>query len=224
MEDVKNTESPGTELAAVETATQIAAVQPKTGIANIWSDKDAFNQTLRAAQMLAQTSIIPAAYQGKPQDCFVALEMATRMNVSPIVVMQNMCVVKGKPSWSGQACTMLINACGKFRNVAPVYFGTEGADDRGCYLSAIRVSDGAVVNGTKVTMQMAKAEGWTSNPKWRNMPEQMLAYRAAAFFARIHCPDALMGVHTSDEVYETVDRVSPGQRLTEALSEVLPDA
>lgn len=223
MEDVKNVESPGTELAAVETATQIVSDQPKTGIANIWSDKDAFNQTLRAAQMLSQTSIIPAAYQGKPQDCFVALEMATRMNVSPIVVMQNMCVVKGKPSWSGQACIMFINACGKFRNAAPLYFGTEGTDDRGCYLSAVRVSDGAVVNGTKVTMQMAKAEGWTSNPKWRNMPEQMLAYRAAAFFARIHCPDALMGAHTSDEVYET-DRVSPGQRLTEALSEVLPDA
>lgn len=201
----------------VEEETQLAIVKPKGEIANVWSDKDAFNQTLRAAQMLAQTNIIPESYRGKPQDCFVALEMANRMNVSPIVVMQNMFVVKGKPSWSGQACTMLINACGKFISPTPVYFGTEGTEDRGCYLTAIRASDGEVVNGTKVTIQMAKAEGWMSNPKWRNMPDLMLAYRAAAFFARVHCPEALMGVHTSDEVYETVGRPVAGQALTAEL-------
>ena len=200
--------------------TQLTITQPKDEIANAWNDKDAFNHTLRAAQMLSQTSIIPAAYQGKPQDCFVALEMANRMNVSPLVVMQNMCVVKGKPSWSGQACTMLINACGKFINPTPVYFGTEGGEDRGCYLTAIRACDGETVNGTKVTIQMAKAEGWMSNPKWRNMPDQMLAYRAAAFFARVHCPEALMGVHTADEVYDASARPAAGNALTAELNEV----
>ena len=52
-------------------------------------------------------------------------------------------------------------------------------------------------------MGMAKAEGWISNPKWRNMPELMLAYRASAFFARVHCPDTLMGLQTVDEAEET---------------------
>ena len=48
-------------------------------------------------------------------------------------------------------------------------------------------------------MAMAKAEGWLANSKWRTMPEQMLAYRAAAFFARVHCPDLLMGVQVEGE-------------------------
>lgn len=190
----------------------------ETGIANVWQNKDQFNQLLRAAQMLSQTSIIPQNYQGKPQDCFLAIEMANRMGVSPIVVMQNMYVVKGKPSWAGQACTMLINSCGKFKDVKHIYTGEKGTPNRGCYVTATRISDGSTVNGVEVTMQMAQAEGWTSNSKWRNLPELMLAYRASAFFARVYCPEAMMGVQTTEEVYDAdVKPVSVANELTEAL-------
>lgn len=190
----------------------------ETEMANVWQNKDQFNQLLRAAQMLSQTSIIPQNYQGKPQDCFLAIEMANRMGVSPIVVMQNMYVVKGKPSWAGQACTMLINSCGKFKDVKHIYTGEKGTPNRGCYVTATRISDGSTVNGVEVTMQMAQAEGWTSNSKWRNLPELMLAYRASAFFARVYCPEAMMGVQTTEEVYDAdVKPVSVANDLTEAL-------
>ena len=201
-----------------ETAVALANDSAKNVGLNVWNDKEQFNQTLRAAQMLSQTSIIPQSYQNKPQDCFVALEMANRMGLSPMVVMQNMYVVKGKPSWAGQACITLINSCGKYKDVHPVYTGERGTDTRGCYFSAVRVSDGEKVEGTEVTIQMAKAEGWTSNSKWRNMPEQMLAYRAAAFFARIHCPEALMGAQTVEEVQDVTAVPSGGANaLTTAL-------
>ena len=180
----------------------VASPQPELAPVTVWTDKKQFDQLLRAANMLSQTSIIPATYQGKPQDCFVALEMATRMGVSPLVVMQNMYVVKGKPAWAGQACTMFINSCGKFTQVKHVYTGEKGTDNRGCYVTATRISDGIQVNGVEVTIAMAKAEGWTANTKWRTMPELMLAYRASAFFARVHCPEALMGVQLADEIYD----------------------
>ena len=53
-------------------------------------------------------------------------------------------------------------------------------------------ADGEVIEGAEVTIGMAKAEGWYSKKdkygketsKWQTMPELMLAYRAAAFFAR----------------------------------------
>ena len=119
---------------------------------NVWQDKEAFNQLLRVSQMLSQSSLVPQNYQGKPQDCFIAAEMATRMNISPLFVMQQLAVVKGKPSWSGQACIAMINNCGKFRDVKHVYTGKKGTDDRGCYVTAIRIADGETVNGTEVTM------------------------------------------------------------------------
>jgi hypothetical protein len=65
---------------------------------------------------------------------------------------------------------------------------------------------GNVVDGTKVTMQMAKDEGWIdkSGSKWKTMPEQMLMYRAGAFFARVHCPDVLYGIQMVDEVKDAM--------------------
>ena len=198
-------------LAVVEQTTELTTN-------SVWENKDAFNQILRAADMLSKTSIIPQSYQGKPQDCFVAIEMANRMGVSPMVVMQNMYVVKGKPSWAGQACTMLINSCGKFKDVKHVYTGEKGKPNRGCYVTATRISDGSQVDGVEVTMQMAQSEGWTSNSKWRNMPELMLAYRASAFFARVYCPEAMMGVQTAEEVYDADSTpINAAASLTAAL-------
>ena len=199
----------------------VVSPQPELAPVTVWTDKKQFDQLLRAANMLSQTSIIPATYQGKPQDCFVALEMATRMGVSPLVVMQNMYVVKGKPAWAGQACTMFINSCGKFAGVKHVYTGEKGTDSRGCYVTATRISDGVQVNGVEVTIAMAKAEGWTSNTKWRNMPELMLAYRASAFFARVHCPEALMGVQLVDEIYDT--ETSRNSKKTSTLTAALKE-
>ena len=88
----------------------------------------------------------------------------------------------------------------------PVYTGTKGTDTRGCYIKAVTKS-GEVLTGTEVTIAMAKAEGWLSNSKWKNMPEQMLAYRAAAFFARVYCPEVLMGVSVEGEVEDTVAKI-----------------
>lgn len=196
----------------------VSTVQNKLAPVNVWNDKEQFNQLLRVADMLSKTSIIPQTYQGKPQDCFVAIEMAIRMNLSPMVVMQNMYVVKGKPSWAGQACTMLINSCGKFRDVKHIYTGEKGTENRGCYVEATRIDDSEKITGVEVTIQMAKAEGWTSNSKWRNMPELMLAYRASAFFARVYCPEALMGVQTYEEVEDVAgDRPTAAQTLTDEL-------
>ena len=169
---------------------------------NVWQDKAAFDQVSRVANMLSKSSIVPQNYQGKPEDCFIAVEMASRMNTSPIFIMQNLYVVKGKPSWAGQACMAMITSCGKFRSVRHVYTGERGTNNRGCYVEAIRISDGEIVRGTEVTLKMAQDEGWMSNSKWRNMPEQMLGYRAASFFARMFCPEAMMGLQTTEEIYD----------------------
>jgi hypothetical protein len=65
--------------------------------------------------------------------------------------------------------------------------------------------EGNKVVGSKITMQLAKDEGWIDKPgsKWKTMPEQMLMYRAGAFFARVHCPDVLYGVQMAEEVKDT---------------------
>ena len=170
--------------------------QPAT---NIVAD---FSRAYKLAQVISTADIIPDNYKNKAADCAIAIDMADRMGVSPMMVMQNLYVVKGKPSWSGQACKALIEGCGKFKpgSIRPVYFGDKGTDSRGCFLSALWADTGDKVEGPEVTLKMARAEGWIGkNPKWTNMPELMLAYRASAFFARVYCPEVLMGVHVEGE-------------------------
>ena len=208
------------ELTGIIQQEQNAVIQaPVQTAVNVWQDKEAFDQVARVANMLSKSTIVPENYRNKPEDCFIAVEMANRMNTSPIFIMQNLYVVKGKPSWAGQACMAMITACGKFKNVKHVYTGDRGRDNRGCYVEATRISDGEVLRGTEVTIQMAKDEGWMSNSKWRNMPEQMLGYRAASFFARMFCPEAMMGLQTTEEIYDVAPvTVTPSaEDLSEAI-------
>ena len=211
MEKAENKEAQAPETAL--------AVKPQTAVGSVWTDAKEYNRIGQMAQMISKSNLVPQSYQGKPEDCFLALQFAVRLGMEPLTVMQNLYVVKGKPSWSGQFCMALIRANPAFSNVRLVYTGTKGTDNRGAYVTAIRTSDGSVVDGTEVTIAMAKAEGWISNAKWKSMPEQMLGYRAAAFFARLHCPEALLGIQTSEEV-EDVDSTRASTRarnLTDAL-------
>lgn len=155
--------------------------------------------------MLAKSTIVPITYQNRPENCFIALDMANRMGVSPMVVMQNLYVIQGKPSFSGSAIASMIKSNPQFRNVELHYVGEEGKDNWGAYVTAERISNGKTIKGGTVTIGTAKAEGWYSKPasKWKTMPEIMLAYRAYAWFGRVYCPEVLMGLQATEEVQDT---------------------
>lgn len=168
---------------------------------------ESFRESYKLASVFAKSSLVPQQYQGKTEDCAIAVDMAERMGVTPLMVMQNLYVVKGKPSWSGQACMSFIKA--KYGDAEPIYTGQRGTDTRGCFVRVTK-PDGEAIEGAEVTIAMAKKEGWYSKPgsKWQTMPELMLAYRAAAFFARVYCPEILMGVQVEGEV-EDSERPQP---------------
>lgn len=169
---------------------------------NLLQNSKLLNQISKLSNIYANSSMVPDNYKGKPDNCFVALELASRMDVSPVLVMQNLYIVQGKPSWAGQACKALIDGSGKFSDSEYIMTGSTADGTRGCYLQAVNTRTGKVVRGTEITLKMAQDEGWStkSGSKWKTMPEQMLKYRAAAFFARTECPEVLMGFQTAEEV------------------------
>lgn len=185
-----------------ENSTSLQVVEPKMrpNEISIWSDTDQFNKTFKMAQILAQTEIVPQAYKGKVGDCIVAIDMATRMGLSPIAVMQNSQIVRGNFSWKGTACKAMIDGCGKYKNSRYVEVGERGKDSWGFYLEATD-KDGNVIKGIAVDIAMAKKEDWYSKngSKWQSMPELMLKYRASAFFMRTECPNLAMGFLTVEE-------------------------
>ena len=184
---------------------------------NLVENTKLLNNIYKLAKMYSRSTMVPSNYQNNPDNCFVAVELAGRMNVSPIIVMQNLYIVRGRPSWSGQGCIALINGCGKFgKELEFVYTGEIGTMSRGCYAKTVRKSDGKELVGTEITMAMAEAEKWIgkTDSKWVSMPEQMLLYRAASFFARAYCPEILMGFSTADEAEDISPEVQETTVLT----------
>jgi|GEM_PF-2685392 len=142
---------------------------------------------MQMAEFLSKSDVIPAQYRGKIANCFIAVEFAQRTGFPAMTVMQNMVPIMGKPTWSSQFLIAMINACGKFDPLEFQYFGERGTDEYGCRAITNRIGSGRELVGTDITIAMARAEGWLDKKgsKWLTMGQQMLAYRAATFFARL---------------------------------------
>lgn len=159
-----------------------------------------FSDNWRMATQLAKSTIIPQTYQDKPENVIVAIGMAQKLGLDPFTIMQNLNIIKGKTSWSGSFCRTLIEKSNKYTNLQLIFVGQKGTDTYGCYMQGVNKETGETIKGPEVNMKMAKAENWTSNTKWINMPELMLSYRATSFFARVYVPEALNGVQTTEEI------------------------
>ncbi len=191
---------------------------------SVYSDVNLYDKYIKMAEGLSKTELVPSSYKNKPEACLIALDIARQIGAkNPLFVMQNLYVVQGKPSWSGQYCTAIVRS--NFTNVKIKWCGDKDGpiEEKGCRVIATDKNGNECI-GSKVTLEMAKKEGWyaKSGSKWQTMPEQMLQYRAFTFFARVHCPEKLLGL--TDE-YETEDikpeRSAQATRLEEKLSEIV---
>lgn len=169
--------------------------------------RELLNMTYKQAQFYANSTIVPAEYQNNPSNCFIAIEMANRMGANPFQVMQSLNIIKGKPSWSSAFIIAAINQSGRFKTqLAYKMEGNLKDNSLACIAWAIS-NDGTKCESIKVTMEMAKAEGWIdkAGSKWKTMPELMIRYRAASFFGRQYCPDLLLGLMTTEEARDVID-------------------
>ena len=166
------------------------------------------------ANLFSASSIVPENYRSKGANdytskgnCVIALDMALRMGANPLMVMQNLYVVHGRPAWSAQFLIATLNKSGKFSALRYAFQGTEGTDEWGCRAVATELSTGEKLQGPLVTIGLAKKEGWysKSGSQWQSIPELMLQYRAAAWFVRSYAPEIAMGLKTAEEVQDTID-------------------
>ena len=196
-------------------ATQTAQAPIQVGL----TDSQSFELAQRVAKCFAMSTLVPKDYQNNLPNCVIALNMAGRMSADPMMVMQNLVVVHGRPSWSAQFLIATFNKSGKFSSIRYDFFGTEGQDDWGCRAKATELSTGELLTGPLVTIALAKKEGWyqKGGSKWQTMPEQMLRYRAAAWFVRTIAPEIAMGLQTAEEMRDTYETERDGETYTVAV-------
>lgn len=170
-------------------------------IENVFSVAN-FEHAQRQAKAICSSDLVPKEYKNNVPNTLIALDIANRIGASPLMVMQHLYIVHGKPSWSSTFLIAAINSSGKFK--APLRFDITGeGENKGCVAWTIDKT-GEKLESPRVTMAMAKAEGWIdkNGSKWKTMPELMMRYRSASFFSRLFCPEITMGMQTSDEIID----------------------
>lgn len=193
-----------------------------------------------AAKLLSSSTLVPVAYRAWDEkkgdnpnalaNCVVSLNMAQRMGADPLMVMQNLYIVEGRPSWSSQWIIAAINGCGRFsplrfdmKDLGPKeveyevtkWVNRERVTNRHkatvqnleCIAWAIEKETGARIDSPRVSVEMAVKEGWygKSGSKWQTMPEVMLRYRTASFFGKLYAPELLMGLQSVEEAQDVID-------------------
>lgn len=194
-------------------------VDPTAHVSVGFGSVAAFELLQRVAKMFASSSLVPKDYRDNPGNCAIAVEMANRMRLNPMMVMQNLRVVMGNPGWSGKFLIARFNESGKFDPVEYEWGGTEGKDDWSCRAFSKSLKTGKRIQGPKISMALAKAEGWVSKngSKWTSMPEKMFMYRAAAWMIDVACPEIAMGLPTEEELLDRPALVARHSMSADAL-------
>ncbi len=197
----------------------------------VFSSGRSFHVAMEMAKTLSESTMVPDQYQAynlrngqwvhNPVglgNCLVALEISSRMGLSPFTLMQNMDVVKGRPGFRGKFKAALVNNSPLFSRIKYEWKGEPGQDGYGCRAYATDKESGEVLLGTWVTWKMVKGEGWDKNAKWTTMADQMFMYRAASFWLEAHAPELTLGLPTVEEIEDVsiIDEHTANRRRTSA--------
>lgn len=99
----------------------VVVAQP-TQVGFNFFDQVQFDTMQRVCKLFASSELVPDMYKASdknPMDkamanCMIAIEIAQRIGASPLMVMQNMVPIYGKPSWSSKFLVATVNTCGRF--------------------------------------------------------------------------------------------------------------
>ena len=192
-------------------------------------------EAVQFSEMLASSSMVPRAYQGKPQDVLVCVQWGYEMGLAPMQALQNIAVINGKPSVYGDAAMALVQASPVCEDVEE-YFEDEGTPNPVAVCVAKRKGRKPVT--VRFSVEDAKRAGlWGKQGPWSAYPKRMMQMRARGFALRDAFPDVLKGMITAEEaqdypndVYRNapvntiqtkpanpLDAIAPPQPITEPL-------
>ena len=164
-------------------------------------------EAMEFSKMLADSSMVPRAYQGKPQDIMVCVQWGYEIGLAPMQALQNIAVINGKPSVYGDAAMALVQASPVCEGVEE-YMEGEGTPNPVAVCVAHRKGRKPVT--AKFSVEDAKRAGlWGKQGPWQAYPKRMLAMRARGFALRDAFPDVLKGLITAEEAQDFPDEAKP---------------
>lgn len=179
---------------------------------------DVMEKAYKFSQIIAKSDIIPAHYRQKPENVFVAIQTAYRMDLDPMLVMQNTFVINGKLGMNSTFAISLANSSGLFEGGIRYKVVGEGGALQVTAYAKLKSSDEEI--SYTIGMKEAVAENWIKNPKYKSLPELMLRYRAATLLIRTHVPEVINGMHMVEEIEDITVAKNVTQQKEMAISKL----
>jgi hypothetical protein len=170
---------------------------------------------MRLAEMLANSTMVPQSYRGKPGDILVAVQMGAELGLSPMQSLQNITSINGRPSVWGDAALALVQG-------HPAYVAhrewIEGEGmERAGYCAITRRGNAEHVQ--RFSTADAKKAGLLGKAgPWTQYTDRMLVLRARGFALRDKFADALRGLTTAEEAQDI-----PPEEPRNVVGVVVPD-
>ncbi|MDI9222085.1 RecT family recombinase [Pantoea sp. EA-12] len=185
---------------------------------------DALDKLVRFAEIMACSRVtVPAHLTGKASDCLAVTMQALQWRMNPFAVAQKTFMVNGVLGYEAQLVNAVITTMAPTRDrIQYAWFGPwekvigkfvertspKGnkyaapgwtlADETGCGVRVwATMKNEEEPRELEILLTQAQVRNSTL---WASDPKQQLAYLAVKRWARLHCPDVILGVYTPDEI------------------------
>lgn len=190
------------------------APRPLVPLSGPISDLDS---AYRYAAALAQASIVPNDLRNSPSNVLLVILYGQQLNVPPVIAIQTISVVKGRPQIAGKLLLAKVREAGHRTKITD-------HTDRSCTVTITRgdtdeqhtetfTLDDAVASklvAIKDGKPYARSKQGEALP-WENYTKRMLMWRAVGYCVDAICPEVRMGFAVEGEFEHDDDRPSLGQ-------------
>jgi len=168
-----------------------------------------FESVWRMSTVLCKTGMIPACFKDKPEDTAAAIMWGMEIGISPIVSLQSIAVINGRPSLWGDILPAMVTKAGHKLD--------ETIEGDGATLKATCVltrRDGHTVTRS-FSMADAKRAGLaTKTGPWTQYPQRMVQMRARSWAVRDGAADVLRGLQVAEEQQDAMRDITPQKAET----------
>ena len=159
-----------------------------------------FGDKYKMAGILAKSGLIPADLN-TPEKVCVALEWGHELQLSPMVAVNNISVINGKPTLSADIMAAVVKRSPEFGGIKWVQ-----QDDRVAECIITRKTANYIEEThSKFTYDDAVKAGLTNRDVWKKYTKRMLKHRCLSYGLRDAFPDILAGLYNPEEMESISD-------------------
>lgn len=177
----------------------------KKDASNLFFDPEKWEWAKNVIKMFSTATLLPEHFRGNAGNCMILLNLASRLDLDPVMLSQKIYIISGRPGIEAQLKIALFNACGRFTPIRWKH-QNENTDQWVCRAFTTEKSTEAEVDFV-LDWGTVKKERWTekAGSKWKTMPRKMLMYRSASWLIDLVAPEVSLGLPTKDELAEAID-------------------